>query len=232
MKRNLAQLQRLVDMQQRSYRLLKWMANAVTEGFVNFDTAHDYSELPVAAEAWIRIHYQNIPPNARPANEDFAPFCDFFSTYLTNSFELISNPGQQRYSPDAHCFCPMCSWLVDAPNLVTRKVQSSDKRRADTMRRNACLKLAIVNEIEVDEGVLNEMLQTRLAFEDASLVAYADDLIQREKGIANGPAVLALWRGFAWNETGSPKHGFRLKASLIVEAEERLFNLLQGSERT
>lgn len=232
MKRDLARLQRLLDMQQRSYRLLKWMAIAVTEGFVSFDTAHDYSELPVAAEAWIRIHYQNIPPNARPANEDFAPFCNFFSTYLTNSFELVSNPGQRRYSPNAHCYCPMCSWLVDAPNPVTRKVQPSDKRRADTMRRNAWLKLAIGNEIEVDGSILNEMLHTRLAFEDASLVAYADDLIQREKGIANGPAVLSLWRGFAWNETGSPKHGFRLKANLIVEAEERLLKLLHDSERT
>ncbi|MGB0597301.1 MAG: hypothetical protein ACPGLY_11485 [Rubripirellula sp.] len=232
MKRDLAQLQRLLDMQQRSYRLLKWMANAVTEGFVSFETAHDHSELPEAAEAWIRIHYRNIPPNARPANADFAPFCDFFSTYLTNSFELVSNPGRQRYSPDAHCFCPMCSWLMDAPNLITRKLQPSDKRRADTMRRNALLKLAIGNEIEIDEGVLAEVLRARRAFEDASLVAYADDLIQRDKGIANGPAVLALWRGFAWNEMGSPKYGFRLKASLIVEAEERLCKLLQASEPT
>ena len=94
------------------------------------------------------------------------------------------------------------------------------------------MKLAIGNEIKVDERVLAELLRARLAFEDASMVAYADDLIQREKGIANGPAVLALWRGFAWNETGSPKHGFRLKVSLIVEAEERLFKLLQDSETT
>jgi hypothetical protein len=51
--------------------------------------------------------------------------------------------------------------------------------------------------------------------------------LQREKGIANGPSVLALWRGFAWNESGSPKHGFRLKAKLIADAENRLLALLQ-----
>ena len=96
---NQRELRRLVDMQRRSYLLLKWMAKAVSEGFVNFDTAHDY---------------------------------------------------------------------------------------------------------------------------------YGYDLLQREKGIANGPAVLALWRTFAWNESGSPKRGFRLEAEMIAEAETRLLALLPG----
>ena len=72
------------------------------------------------------------------------------------------------------------------------------------------------------------MLEDRQTFEDASLLAYGYDLRQREKGIANGPAVLALWRGFAWNESGSPKHDFRLKAKMITAAEERLAALLQN----
>ncbi len=62
--------------------------------------------------------------------------------------------------------------------------------------------------------------------EDLSLLAYGYDMSQREKGIANGPAVLALWRGFAWNELGSPKHGFRLKADMIIDAQNRLLDLL------
>ena len=111
------EIQRVVDMQQRSYLLLKWMASAVTDGFVNFETAHSYSSLPVAAEAWIQRHYLNIPAKARPARDDLGLFCAFFSTYLTNSFDLIPNPGKQLFSEDAHCFCPMCSWLVDDRNF-------------------------------------------------------------------------------------------------------------------
>ncbi len=95
------------------------------------------------------------------------------------------------------------------------------------MRRDAIAELAIRNQIKAGELVFKAMLEDRQGFEDASLLAYADDLVQREKGIANGPAVLALWRGFAWNEAGSPKHGFRLKARLIDESEERLLKLLQ-----
>ena len=221
------EMRRLVDLQHRSYLLLKWMAKAVSEGFVNFETAHDYSTLPEAAAGWILGHYMNIPDNARPPREEIPAFCDFFSTYLTNSFDLVSDPGQRLYSPDAHCSCPMCSWLIDAPNLRTRTIQAADKRRAQKMRVNALLNLAADRQIDVGDSEIAELLEDREAFEDASLLAYGCDLLQREKGIANGPAVLALWRGFAWNASGSPKHGFQLKAKMIVAAEDRLAALLQ-----
>ncbi len=224
---NQPEMRRLVDMQHRSFLLLKWMAKAVTEGFVNFETAHDYSTLPEAAEGWILGHYLNIPDNARPPRDDLPAFCSFFSTYLTNSFDLISNPGKQLYSPDAHCFCPMCSWLVDAPNLKTKKLSPTDKRRAQKMRINALVNLAAQHGLDVGRDEIEEVLDDRRVFEDASLVAYGYDLLRREKGIANGPAVLALWRGFAWNEFGSPKHGFRLKAKTIIDAEIRLLALLK-----
>lgn len=136
---NQPQMQRLVDMQHRSYLLLKWVAKAVAEGFVNFDTAHDYSTLPEAAEGWILGHYSNIPDNARPPRDDLPAFCAFFSTYLTNSFDFISNPGRQLYSPDAHCFCPMCSWLVAAPNLIRGAVLSDQVKNLDWKARRAKL---------------------------------------------------------------------------------------------
>lgn len=228
---NQSEMQRLVDLQHRSYLLLKWMAKAVSEGFVNFETAHEYSTLPEAAEGWILGHYLNIPDNARPSRDDLSAFCAFFSTYLINSFDFVSHPGKQLYSPGAHCFCPICSWLVDAPNLRTKKVQSTDHRRAQRMRVSALLSLAAAHRIDVGEVEIAELLGDRQTSEAASLFAYGCDLRQREKGIANGPAVLALWRGFAWNESGSPKHGFQLTAKLIVDAENRLLALLQGIDQ-
>ena len=224
---NQPEIRRLVAMQHRSYLLLKWMAKAVSEGFVNFETAHDYSTLPEAAKGWILGHYLNIPDNARPSREDLTTFCAFFSTYLTNSFDLVSNPGKQLYSPGAHCFCPMCSWLADAPNLKTKKVQSADKRRAKKMRVNALLNLAAAHRLSVNEKGIVELVDDPKTSEDTSLLAYGCDLLQRGKGIANGPAVLALWRGFAWNQSGSPKREFQLKAKLIGDAENRLLALLQ-----
>lgn len=225
---NQPEMRRLVETQRRSYLLLKWMAKAVSEGFVNFETAHAYSTLPESAEGWIRGHYLNIPDKARPLREDLPAFCAFFSTYLENSFDLISNPGKRLYSPGAHCFCPICSWLVEAPHLKAKKLTYSDKRRAQTMRINVLMNLAAQHRLGIGEEAIHELLKGRQVLEDASLVAYGYDLLQREKGIANGPAVLALWRGFAWNESGSPKQGFRLKAETIVAAESRLVDLLRS----
>ena len=170
------EIELLVDMQHRSYRLLKWLADAVKRGFVSFDTAHKYSELPEAAEGWIAEHYLNIPEIARPRRDDLQPFCIFFSTYLTNSFDLVANPGKQLYSPDAHCFCPMCSWLIDAPNLKTKKVQLADKRRAQTMLENALLSIVAERGLEVTEKQVAELLNDDRVHEDASLVAYGNDL--------------------------------------------------------
>jgi len=95
------------------------------------------------------------------------------------------------------------------------------------MRVNALLNLAAEHRLRVGESDITELLDDRQTFEGASLLAYGYDLLQRDIGIANGPAVLALWRGFAWNESGSPKHGFRRKAKLIVDAESRLLAMLK-----
>ena len=88
---------------------------------MNFETAHDYSNLPEATEGWILGHFLHIPDNDRTPREALPGFSALVSTYWSNCFDLISNPGKQLYSPDAHCFCPMCSWLVDAPNLKTQE---------------------------------------------------------------------------------------------------------------
>jgi hypothetical protein len=97
------------------------------------------------------------------------------------------------------------------------------------MRLNTLLNLAAEHRLKAGNVNIDDVLADRQALEDASLVAYGYDLLQREKGIANGPAVLALWRTFAWNESGSPKHGFRLKANVIVDAEYRLLSLLKAN---
>jgi hypothetical protein len=219
-------IRRAVDMQRHSYRLLKWMAKAVEEGFIEFETAHEYSSLPEAAEAWILRHYLNIPSGARVAREDLGDFCAFFSTYLENSFDLVPSPGKHLYSPDAHCFCPMCSWLVNAPNLKTKKLTPSDKRRARKMQEATIRDIAAERDVLLTDEDVDAIVDDPRLREVISLVTYGHDLLRRMKGIAAGPAVLALWRRFAWTESGSPKHGFRLKADAIFHAEKQLSDIV------
>jgi hypothetical protein len=64
---------------------------------------------------------------------------------------------------------------------------------------------------------------------DASLVAYARDLLHRVAGMSGDTSSLALWRRFAYGPTGAPIKGFRLGLDLIGAAEARLLGRLRDS---
>lgn len=209
-----------VEMQAKSYTLLRWVGESVSSGLHSFQTAHTYSTLPLAAADWIDKHYLNIPEAARVARTDIPAFANFFSTYLENSFDLIESPGRIRFSPDAHCFCPMCSWMIDAPNLKTKSLSAGDKKRALRMQIHSILQIGIDTGAMLDESRAEAIVSDN--GEATALVAYGHDLIQRLDAIANGPAVLALWRRFAWNASGSPKPKFRLSTQMIISAESDL----------
>lgn len=88
-----------------------------------------------------------------------------------------------------------------------------------------------------EEGLPSFELRIRESLEDAtirqqaSLSAYGAALLERLKGISSGPAVLALWRDFAWNQNGSPNRAFKLKTNHITDAEKNLVNMLQSHAR-
>ena len=214
------QLDLSVEMQAKSYSLLKWVGKSVSSGLLSFQTAHQYSTLPLAAADWIDKHYLNIPEAARVDKKDIPVFANFFSTYLENSFDLIANPGKIKFSPDAHCFCPMCSWMIDAPNLKTKSLSTADKKRALRMQIHSVLQLGIDTGAKLDESRAEAIVSDN--GEATALLAYGHDLIQRLDAIANGPAVLALWRRFAWKSSGSPKPNFRLSTKMILNAESEL----------
>ena len=109
-------LERAVDLHRRGYALLRWLEEAFQKGFIAPEAAHGYASVEAYPCAWLGEHYDNLPAAARPAREDLGAFSRLFTTYLVASFDLELRPGEQRYSPDAHCFCPQRSWLVRGPH--------------------------------------------------------------------------------------------------------------------
>jgi hypothetical protein len=216
------ELSRAINLQKRSYELLQWVASAVKRGFISFNAAHSYSSVSSAAGDWIQRHYQNIPENARPSLSDLKDFSSLFTTYLENSFELVSSPGKQLYSPDAHCFCQMCSWLVDAPNLKTKTPTPKDKKRAQRMMIDIINRIATENDVRLSDEQIEAIAKDPNLREAQALCAYGADLFQRMNGIAVGTAALVLWRNFAWLPSGSPKRKFELTADLILDAEKAI----------
>ena len=53
-----------------------------------------------------------------------------------------------------------------------------------------------------------------------ALCTYAQELLKRVEGRESSAASLSLWRFFAWNREGSPKHSFELTSDLIMTAEK------------
>jgi len=226
------EVDRAVELQARGYRLLKWLDKALDDGFIAPEAAHVYASMEAAALAWIERQYLNLPSDTRPAREDLQPFSRLFATYLTNTFDLDDHPGQRLYSPDAHCFCPCCSWMVRVPHLKPKKVVAADKKVAEAMKRGLVRKLALSVHLSITDEAVEQILREPELREAVGMITYADDLLQRLNGIAVGPATLVLWRSFAWTLQGSPKKDFVLSTDIIMRAQQTVLDGLNAHSVT
>jgi len=208
------------------YQLLMWLEKALTDGFIYPEAAANYATSEEAAYSWLDRHYLNLPVRARPERSDLRAFSNFFSTYLDCTFDLDASPGKHLYSPDAHCFCPFCTWMVQKPHLRPKKITTGNKKVAERMKRIFLRRLADARGVSVTDKTLDDMLQDPNLREPIGLCTYAADLLQRLQGRALGAASLALWRTFAWTPQGSPKKGFVLTADEIMIAQDVLVQRL------
>ena len=221
------EIHKAVNLQRKSYNLLRWLTTAVSNGVIRFDRAHDYLDEAQAAKEWIERHYLNLPLDCRPDTEELEPLAKFFATYLTTSFELIKQPGQQRYS-ECGCSCPMCSYLVGASHLQPKKIYRRDKARARKMKISALQQLAFKCDTHLDQRQAEDLIDSPDSAMEVSLIAYGQQLVARTRGFSEGAAVLALWREIAWDRT-APKKNFRLEAENILSAQASLTNRLGRS---
>jgi len=221
-----------VDLQQRSYRLLRWLSGALGRGFISVHHASDVVELPDIALDWIRRNICNFPPDSRPGQTDgayLAAYARFFASYLVTSFDLIDGPGQRRVSSCCGaCSCRLCSYLVDLPNLRPKHIMSSDKKRAKKLISQYLRQLALDVGASLDASSFDAIAADSSLTESLALATYGFHLIRRMQGEIEGPALLVLWRQFAWLPTGSPKKHFSLRATDILDAEARLTDRVKG----
>jgi hypothetical protein len=228
-----ADIEQAVDLQARSYALLKWMAEGIRRGFIGFDAAHAYAHDAQAAAAWIERHYADLPPPARPPREHLAAFCRLFTTYLDGGQRLLRDPGQRLYSPDAHCFCEMCSWYIHNASLKARTISSGDRRRADRQMRHSLDELALEHDRLLEEDEVGRLMRDAAFREALALYAYTETLLRRLRGGGAEIGVpLALWRRFAWTEQGAPKRKYRLNVAAILEASALLRQRLAALGQT
>lgn len=116
--------------------------------------------------------------------------------------------------------------MVRVPHLTPKKLSAADKKLAENMKRGFLRQLAVTAGGSVLEDEVDRLLQSVELREAVALTTYAHDLLQRLRGIAVGPATLALWRAVAWTPQGSPKKGFVLSVDAVLSAQQSILDHL------
>jgi hypothetical protein len=226
---NEAEITTAVDLHRRAYQLLRWLEQAIRDGKILFDQAHEVTSVAEAARQWVERHYFTLPPRCRPndpSGSQLEQFANLVASYLTASFDLIEEPGKRKAS-DCGCWCPFCTYLVSLPHLRPKKLTQADKQRARELIHECLGRLAHEQGHPLESDAIEELLEDSALREKAAMVAYGDQLLKRMHGDLTDPSTLALWRIFAWEPAGSPKHGFQLSASEIVRAERTLAAIMR-----
>lgn len=210
------ELERALGLQSQALGLLRWLAN----GNAALGFRHDPSvDQAYAFGQWAWRQHGSLPMSFRPARrEDAVVLGVLVASFLESSFEWNSDPGQVLYSPQAHCFCPMCSWMQQRPLLRPKKVERKHKVRAERLSADWVGDVGRGLGVTASDPVFGPEWRETLA-----LGAYGVQLLRRVAGSCTvGVANLALWRRFAWTPAGAPIRGYVLRARIMIEAEQRL----------
>lgn len=218
-----------IRIQSKGYKLLQWMESALQRGFIAPERVSHGAEDKAAVVTWLERHLANLPPQARPTQEEIEPLGLFFSTFLNTTFHLKAEPGMRLQPGICGCFCPMCSWMVQRPHLQTRKVGRREKLSARKRMLGTLAQWRL--ELGLDhrpDAELESLVEDPELRADLALCTYLLDLERRLEGRSKGAATLALWRMLAWNANGSPIKKFKLQSDRVLEAQERILAKLQS----
>jgi len=218
-----------IEIQQKSYRLLRWVADAVDTGIVAAQTVSHHSDGPEAAIDWVRRYHGTFPREIQVESADRDALASFFWTYVVSSFDVDVEAGTRGAAGTHGCTCDLCVRLVDAGHLRTKKLRAYDKRRAlDLMvRRGAAL--ASEHDHSIDDEIARSYLDDAGLRRAMGYSAYGETLLERLGGTVEGPVVLALWREIAWSRQGSPLKDFTLDVGDFVTAERLILDTVDAA---
>lgn len=210
-----------IDIQQRSYRLLRWVGAAIDDGRLPAQFATRHEEGPGAAVEWVRRYHGIFPTDVQVEPSSVEALGNFFWTYVVTSFDVVAEPGTRGEYGTTGCTCELCVRLVDARHLKTKKLREHDKRRALDLMTQRVVTLADEHGAPASEERVTPWLQEPALRRAMGYSSYGASLLERLRGETDGPPVLALWREIAWTRTGAPIKDFVLDVA-DFEASERL----------
>jgi hypothetical protein len=212
------QLERAVALSEMGHDFMKWLGDRDRDAALLYQQAHVEVSVPDATRDWVERNYSSIPARCRPSPEDLASFGNLVGTYLETSFDLVQ--GRRQLASDCGCLCPVCASFSDMSSLKTKTLSRHDKDDARRRMRGYARDRALELAHPLDDAAIERVVSEPSLKESLAMAAWGRELLRRLDGDTAGPAVLALWRMFAWTPAGSPKHGFRLSARAILDADQ------------
>ncbi len=218
------QVDEILDLQRRSYTLLRWIDAKVQSGTLPLGALHGALDASHAAADWLSRNAASLPANARPPAGRLERFAHLFASYLVTSFQVSAKKRIRT-----GCECELCSYLVDAPNLHVRTPSKLDEQVAAHVKLDCLEALAAeagapLFRAELESFIAaNEKLRRPLA-----VVAYVRELDRRSTYRGQGRPVLALWRELAW-KGGRPDKKFELTSDEVIRAEDAIRDELRSA---
>lgn len=217
------QVDEILDLQRRSYALLRWIDAKVQSRTLPLGSLHGALDAAHAAAEWLSRNAASLPANARPPEAGIEKFAHLFASYLVTSFQVSG-----RKNVRAACGCELCSYLVDVPHLKVRTPSKLDEEIAEKVKLDCLEAMAMeagapLFRAELESFIAaNEELRRPLA-----MVAYLRELDRRSTYRGQGRPVLALWRELAW-EGGRPDKRFELTSDEVLRAEDAIRDRLRA----
>jgi hypothetical protein len=216
-----ATVARMLDLQQRGYRLLRWIAAQADSRLIEIDQVHQELSVEEAGRQWIERNVERIPRDLCPKPEDLTAFANLFASYLVTSFDLLPT-APSHLASDCGCTCIFCAHLVAASHLQPKQITAADKARARRLVIRYIEELARETGLTLEPGTSEAIADDDAHREMLAIATYASQLAKRLAGDFTGPEVLVLWRRFAWTRSGSPKKDFSLTVAAVCQAEREV----------
>jgi hypothetical protein len=214
----------LLEMQRRSYVLLRWVGEKVEAGSLPLGALHGALDAPRAGAEWLSRNAASLPVDGRPPEGTLDAFAHLFASYLVTSFEIAST---KRVSTG--CCCGFCTYLVNAPNLKAQTPSRVDEKIAQQLKLDCLEALAEESGVPLLRNELERLVtEAPQIARELAIVTYVRELGRRTSFRGQGRPVLALWREFAWRN-GRPVRGFELSAEEVMNAEKAIRKAIHGA---
>lgn len=105
------QLDHLLDVHDRSYRLLLWLNKRLKDNKLQVATVHD-DESGRCREGLLKRQLNNLPADLRPHENELDEFSHLLASYLQTSFEVAE--GKIPVDGWCGCRCMFCLYVRDA----------------------------------------------------------------------------------------------------------------------